>query len=163
MYSKQKNFAFIDAQNLTMGVRTLGWELDWLRFSVYLREKYSCDKIFVFIGFLKRNEKFYAFLRSCNFILIFKPVIAGPGHAAKGNCDSDMVLYILTRIRNYEGAVVVTSDGDFYSTVRLLIRRSKLREVISPNVRECSGLLKVEAKGRIVFLNGLSNLLARPK
>ncbi len=163
MYSKQKNFAFIDAQNLTMGVRILGWELDWLRFSVYLREKYSCKRIFVFIGYIKRNKKFYSFLRSCGYILIFKPVVIGRNYIVKGNCDSDMVLYILTRIRNYEGAVVITSDGDFYSTVRLLIRRGKLKTVISPNINECSSILKAESKQKIVYLNELRKILSRPK
>jgi len=44
-----KNFAFIDAQNVHLGIKSLGWQLDWGRFRVYLREKYKVTKAYLFI------------------------------------------------------------------------------------------------------------------
>lgn len=144
-----------------MGIRNMGWELDWLKFRVYLKEKYHVDKAFVFIGYLAGNEKFYAKLRSFGFILIFKPVVHDDVGAIKGNCDGDMIMYIVSRMHNYDAAIVVTSDGDFYSTVRLLQRRGKLRTVLSPNFHTCSKLLNKEALGKIVYMNELSDKLQR--
>jgi uncharacterized LabA/DUF88 family protein len=157
----QHNFAFIDAQNLTMGIRKMGWELDWHKFAIYLADKYHVNKAFVFIGYLPGNEKFYTKLRSFGFILIFKPITYGEKTTIKGNCDGDMIMYIVSKLRNYAQAVVVTSDGDFYSTVRLLYRRHKLRTVLSPNFNTCSKLLNHEARGKIVYMNELHDKLAR--
>jgi hypothetical protein len=38
---KANNYAFIDSQNLHRGIKTLGWQLDYRKFRVYLREKYG--------------------------------------------------------------------------------------------------------------------------
>lgn len=163
MLHKPKNFAFIDAQNITMGIRNMGWELDWLKFRVYLTDKYHVDKAFVFIGYLAGNENFYAKLRSFGFILIFKPVVHDGVGTIKGNCDGDMIMYIVSRMHNYDAAIVVTSDGDFYSTVRLLRRRGKLKVVLSPNFKSCSRLLQKEAEHNIFYMNNLQLKLARLK
>ncbi|MEK7061425.1 MAG: hypothetical protein AAB954_02075 [Patescibacteria group bacterium] len=45
------NYAFIDSQNLNLGVRSLGWRLDWRKFRQYLRNKYNVTKAFTFIGY----------------------------------------------------------------------------------------------------------------
>ena len=158
--SLRKNFVFIDAQNLTMGLREIGWNIDWRKFSVYLNEKYKANRTFVFIGYIEKNKYFYDFLRSCGYILIFKPVIELNNGTKKGNCDGDMIMYIVSKMHNYNKAVIVTSDGDFYSTVALLARRKKLEVVLSPNMYKCSGLLKKEAKDRIFYMNQLRGTLS---
>lgn len=45
-----KIYTFIDSQNLNLGVRDQGWELDFARFRVYLKDKYGVGKAFLFIG-----------------------------------------------------------------------------------------------------------------
>ena len=37
----ENNFAFIDGQNLNLGILELGWKLDFSRFRQYLKEKYA--------------------------------------------------------------------------------------------------------------------------
>jgi len=34
----ENNFAFIDGQNLNLGIQELGWKLDFSRFRQYLKE-----------------------------------------------------------------------------------------------------------------------------
>jgi hypothetical protein len=41
MKHRENNFAFIDGQNLNLGIKNLGWKLDFYRFRKYLTEKYS--------------------------------------------------------------------------------------------------------------------------
>ena len=41
-------YAFIDSQNLNLGIRSLGWKLDFERFFVYLQDKYRVRKAFSF-------------------------------------------------------------------------------------------------------------------
>ena len=58
MSDKLKNtYAFIDSQNLNLNIRTQGWLLDFARFRVYLKEKYSVEKAFLFLGFIEENKK----------------------------------------------------------------------------------------------------------
>jgi hypothetical protein len=59
MLLKSGNYAFVDSQNLHRGIKSLGWELDWQRFRVYLREKYGVDTAYIFIGYLPENKDLY--------------------------------------------------------------------------------------------------------
>lgn len=70
-----KTYAFIDSQNLNLGVKSQGWSLDFLKFRVFLKEKYKVDKAFLFIGYIPSNASLYNKLKKDNYILIFKPVL----------------------------------------------------------------------------------------
>ena len=55
----------------------------------------------------------------------------------------------------YDKAVIVTSDGDFYSLVKHMYENKKLLFVFSPYVKTCSKILRKEAKERIYFMDNL--------
>lgn len=40
------NFAFIDGQNVNLGIGDLGWKLSWRRFRVYLEEHYGVSRAY---------------------------------------------------------------------------------------------------------------------
>ena len=64
MADKQKNnFAFIDSQNLNLGVQSLGWKLDHRKFRVYLKEKYKVLTAYLFIGYIPANQDLYSSLQ----------------------------------------------------------------------------------------------------
>jgi uncharacterized LabA/DUF88 family protein len=159
MKKKGKNYSFIDSQNLNLGVKDLGWNLDYGRFRVYLKEKYGVSKAYLFIGFLPENQKLYKKLQEQGYILVFKPVMKDEDGFAKGNVDADLVLQAMVDLANYDKAVIVTSDGDFYCLVDYLYSKGKLQSVISPNERKCSVLLKKSAKEKIIFLSNLKKKL----
>jgi len=156
---KFKNYAFIDGQNLNLGIRELGWHLDLKKFRIYLREKYGVEKAYYFIGYLEENRILYKFLQEAGYILIFKPIIRNRDGEVKGNVDADLVLQAMIDFPDYDKAVIVTSDGDFYSLVRYLYEKGKLRVVLSPNSEKCSALLKKTAKERLFFMNNLRRKL----
>ena len=52
MKNKENNYAFIDSQNLNLSIKSLGWNLDFAKFRIYLREKYKVEKAFLFIGYI---------------------------------------------------------------------------------------------------------------
>lgn len=149
------NYAFIDAQNLYRGIKSLGWKLDWAKFRVYLNDKYKVKTAYVFIDYIPSQKALYADLQKAGFILIFKPVIYDSTGNAKGNCDADLVLQAMLEKEDYAKAVIVTSDGDFYSLVKYLYDSGKLEMVLSPYIRTCSKLLKREAKERINYMDNL--------
>ena len=149
------NFAFIDSQNINLGVQALGWKLDWRRFRFYLEEKYDVTRAYLFIGCIPENEPLYTSLQEAGYVLIFKPVLQPKTGPAKGNVDADLVLRAMLDFDEYAKAVIVTSDGDFYSLVGHLYREGKLETVLRPNSPKCSVLLKKAARERIHFLNTL--------
>ena len=49
MEKAEKIYAFIDSQNLNLGIKSLGWNLDFRRFRIYLKEKYNVSIVYLFI------------------------------------------------------------------------------------------------------------------
>ncbi len=155
----ENNYAFIDSQNLNLGVRDLGWKLDYKKFRIYLAEKYGVRKAYMFIGFVALNQELYSNLQESGFVLNFKPTIPDADGKIKGNVDADLVLRAMIEIEAYDKAVIVSNDGDFYSLVEHLRAKDKLKAVLSPNAKYCSGLLKQAAKDRMQFMDDLQNKL----
>jgi len=161
MIKKLNNYAFIDSQNLNLGVRSLGWKLDFKKFRVYLKEKYQVSVAYLFIGYIPTNQDLYSSLQKDGYVLIFKPVLADKDGQHKGNVDADLVLQAMIDYNgeNYDEAVIVSSDGDFYCLVKYLYEHDKLKMVISPHKSTCSILLKQSAKEKIVFMDNLRQKL----
>lgn len=159
MISKENNFAFIDSNNLNLGVQSMGWKLDFAKFRKYLREKYGVITAYLFIGYVPTNQNLYSSLQKNGYVLIFKPVIPGQNGELKGNIDADLVLQVMIDYEKYDKAIIVSSDGDFYSLVKYLYENNKLKFVISPYVKTCSALLKKSAKEKIAFMGNLKEKL----
>lgn len=136
------NDAFIDGQNLFAGIKQLGWTLNTKRFRDDPAGKYSVTKAYSFIGYLPQTQSLYGRLASEGYELRLKPVVADPNGMPKGNVDADMVLQTMIAYDQYDGAVLVTGDGDFYSLAGYLHAQGKLAAVLSPNRRFRSALLK---------------------
>lgn len=140
--SKRNNYAFIDAQNLYLGVKDLGWELDMQRFYRYLVDKYGVTRAFLFIGYRPGNETLYMHLQKSGYVCVFKPTLEKRDGTVKGNCDAELVMHAMIEYPNYEKAVIVTGDGDFRCLVEYLLNKGKLAKVLVPNEHRCSVLLK---------------------
>ena len=131
------NYAFIDSQNLNLGIKSQGWNLDFCRFRIFLREKYSVRKAYLFIGYIPGNQSLYTALRNYGYICIFKPTLEmkkGKKLKVKGNVDAELVLYAMIEYPHYEKAVIVSGDGDFYCLIEYLARKNKLLKILVPNV-----------------------------
>lgn len=157
MQKKENNFAFVDGQNLNLGVRENGWRVDFQKFRIYLKEKFSVTKAYYFIGFVDGNNDLYASLQEVGYILIFKPTFRNSDGKIKGNCDAELVLQAMIEYNKYNKAVIVSGDGDFYCLIKYLRERNKLETVIVPNEEKYSSLIKRAAAGMITCMTGLKN------
>ena len=158
-----KNCAFIDSQNLNLGVKGCGWDLDFAKFYVYLKDKYKVEKAFLFIGYVSGNEALYTFLQKAGYIVIFKPTLEykkdGEIHT-KGNVDAELVLHTMIEYPNYDKAIIISGDGDFYCLIEYLEKNEKLGRIIIPNRRSYSQLLWKFRK-YMDYMNNLDNKLGR--
>jgi uncharacterized LabA/DUF88 family protein len=139
--AKQNNYAFTDGQNLYMSIKSQGWVLDYRRFRKYLTDKYHITKAFLFIGHIPTNADLYKSLQEYGFILIFKPILEIKGRI-KGNVDAELVLHAMIGYPNYDKAVIVSGDGDFYCLINYLKNNEKLLKLIVPNDTRYSSLLR---------------------
>ena len=104
---RENNYAFIDSQNLNLGIRGLGWSLDYQKFRIYLEEKHGVAQAYVFIGFVASNQRLYDKLRAAGFVLVFKPTVFSPDGTIKGNVDADLVLRSMIELPRYNKAIIV--------------------------------------------------------
>ena len=102
----ENNFAFIDGQNLNLGIKSLGWKLDYSRFRKYLSEKYSVSTAYYFVGYVAGNQPLYSELQKAGYILVFKPTIPDGDGKIKGNIDADLVLQAMVDFANYDKAII---------------------------------------------------------
>lgn len=164
--SPASNYAFIDSQNLNLGIRSQGWKLDFRTFRRYLKDKYQVSRAFLFIGYLFGNEKLYLELQKAGYILIFKPTleIKQNGKATvKGNVDAELVLHSMIEYDNYNKALIVSGDGDFYCLAEYLEGKNKLLKILAPTRHYSSLLRKFNAGNFIVRIDLLKSSLEQKK
>ena len=163
---KPSNYAFIDSQNLNLGVRSQGWKLDWRKFRQYLKNKYSVDKAYLFIGHVPGNESLYTSLQEYGYTLIFKPTLEYKDKdevKTKGNVDAELVLHTMIHYQNYHQAVIVSGDGDFHCLIEYLEKNDKLLKILTPNKKYSSLLRKFNRKKYLVRIDLLKKSLILAK
>ena len=152
------NYAFIDSQNLNLSIRSQGWILNFRKFRQYLHDKYGITKAFLFIGYVYENQDLYTGLQKDGYILVFKPTLELPSGKVKGNIDAELVLHAMIEYDDYDKALIVTGDGDFYCLVDYLGKNNKLLKLMVPNKCAFSSLFR-KIMPHIVFMNDLRSKL----
>lgn len=130
--------AYIDSNNLHLGIKSLGWSIDYRKFRIYLKDKYQVEKAYMFIGYIPQNSKLYSNLSKAGFELVFKPAVQfkqSGNKTIKGNADAELVLHCIKHIytNQCDQAVIVTGDGDFFCLVQDLSNQNKLKRLLIPN------------------------------
>ena len=156
------NYAYIDSQNLNLGIRSLGWQLDYKKFRVYLKEKYKIEVAYLFIGYIPKYQNLYSSLQKDGYVLKFKSILPDKDNNHKGNVDAELVLQTVVDYyeRNFKNAIIITSDSDFCCLVDFLYKNKCLLRVVSPCKEKCSVLLRKIAQERIDFMTNLETKLS---
>lgn len=152
MESKILNI-YIDGNNLYRSAKELGFDIDYKKFRGWLRQKYNPTNVFIFIGLVPDRVKYYEYLQSCGYILVFKQTIS-VGEKIKGNCDAELVLKVVSDFyeKTMTNSILITGDGDFGCLVEFLRDRNAIDQVIAPDESKCSILIK-NKNTEILFLN----------
>lgn len=150
---KQKQvYAFIDSQNLNLGTQKVGWKMDWRKFYQYLQKEYGVTKAYMFVGYIPEFEDMYHQMHDFGYLVVLKPTHDmtkplqadkseenGEKKPVKGNIDAELVLWAMKEFNNYQKAVIVSGDGDFFCLLEYLEEKQKLGKVLVPN-RQFSNL-----------------------
>lgn len=98
--------------------------------------------------------------KKIGYIIIHKPII--DRGVKKGNCDAELVLHAMIEFDEYDEAIVVSGDGDFYCLVEYLLEKDKLAWLLIPNKTSYSSLLRKFSK-KTRFVNLLKKRLEYKK
>ena len=105
----------------------------------------------------------YKKLKSYGYDLVFKPTVRDNQGKPKGNVDAELVLYsAAVEYKNYDKAVIVSGDGDFYCLHEFLVRKGKLLRIVIPNVKSESSLLKPFQKYKTFIIYDKNKLEFKP-
>jgi len=165
-------YAFIDSQNLNLGTSQdkykndkliyKGWKLDFNKFFKYLKNKFRVSKAFLFIGYIPKNKNLYQKLKSFGYQIVFKPTTRDEEGKVKGNVDAEIVLYSSAiEFNNYNKAIIVAGDGDYYCLYKYLKKKKKLYKIIIPNKHNESSLLRRFQKYKVFLYREKENLKLR--
>lgn len=128
-----KTYAFVDASNIIYGARTEGWLIDQQKLFKYLKNKFSVSKAFFYYGKDSKNvrqQKFLKRLEEFGYILRVKE-IKRYGTKSKANCDVDLTMDVLLKIKEYQRAIMLTGDGDFLPLIQYIVKQKKEVVVIA--------------------------------
>jgi uncharacterized LabA/DUF88 family protein len=137
-------YAFIDSQNLNVGVQKHGWKMDWKKLREFLKTKYNVTEAFMFIGYVPENEDMYKQLHESGFRIVLKPTYdmtrprpeieeGEEKKPIKGNVDAELVLWAMKELPKYSQAIIVSGDGDFFCLVEYLVQEKKLLKLLAPS------------------------------
>lgn len=162
--SNEKITVYIDGANLDKGISRLGWNINYEKLLVWLREKHKISKAIFFTGKIEYMSSFYSELEKIGYIMVFRETVRGIGGKIKGNCDTEMVLRATIDMfeESYDQAIIISGDGDFACLVNFLKSKSKIKAVFAPHSDRCSILLK-RTGVPITFLSELKETLQKEK
>lgn len=146
---------YIDGNNLYRSAKEMGFDIDYKKFRGWLRQKYNPTNVYIFIGLIPERVKYYEYLQSCGYILVFKQTVS-VGEKIKGNCDAELVLKSVSDfyMKNFDSCMLITGDGDFGCLIEFLRNEGVLHGVLAPDENKCSILIR-NKNVELSFLNDL--------
>lgn len=158
------NYAFIDGQNLHKTVEDLSWFFCYFKFSNLLKTKFNVSKAFYYIGYTQdRNCPLYRKLRKAGFRLCLKlPIVIFKNNQReiRANVDSNLITGALAKLKEFDKAIIVAGDGDYYCFAKYLLRQDKLLKVLLPSRKDSSNLYRNKLfMNHIAYVNEMKNNL----
>ncbi len=140
---KENNLAFIDGQNLKMG---LDWNFHHKSFYRYLKDKYSVSEAYYFLGYKDDEKELYENLQRAGFILVFNLKGETLKSNKKGNVDVVLTFTAMKKLIDqndkFDKIVLVSGDGDYKVLVDYFVEKNRFKKVIAPNLEFASTLYK---------------------
>jgi len=139
---KERNIAFIDAQNLHLWTQTENWKIDFKRFRVYLKDKFKVDEAYFFLWVIDEdNNMLYRKIQKAGFILEFRNHNSNMSWKKKWNVDVDIVYNIMHRLLeedDFDKIILVSWDWDYIKLVKYLIKKNRFKKILFPNKKYSS-------------------------
>lgn len=135
---KGETAVFIDAANIELSAKDLGFRVDYRKLYNFLKGEIKL----VFLGFYtarfetKNHDAFLTLLKKTGYKLITKPLKLiksrrDGGHLRKANFDVEIAVDMMKRITTFDNCILFSGDSDFHYLVNELKRAGKTVVVAS--------------------------------
>lgn len=135
---KGKTAVFIDAANIELSAKDLGFKVDYKKLFNFLNSEIKL----VFLGFYtarfetKNHDDFLTLLKKNGYKLITKPLKLikskkEGGHLRKANFDVEIAVDIMKKITTFDNCILFSGDSDFHYLINELKRTGKFAVVAS--------------------------------
>ena len=117
MLPDPRTYAFIDASNIYYGSKDAGFTVDYSKLKSYLVSRFSASRLFYFGAIDETKEEDHAFkaeLLSLGYELKLVHLKVFKDGKKKADTDSRMTFEMMKMFGEYDRAVVLSGDGDFY-------------------------------------------------
>ena len=159
-------YAFVDSANIVYRDTDHDpWKIDLRKLIKYLHERFGASRILFYGGFDKQNGvqvRLYEKMKSWGYEMRLNPVkhfVNERGERyAKADVDSRMTFDMMRYFSDYDRAVVLTGDGDFFWVMEYLLQHKERIWLLSSPGKTAKELKKLVA-GDFANLDNLRSQL----
>ena len=115
--------AFVDASNIHKGAEANGWEVDYSKLRNYLMTRYKVSKILFFGSTSNDPERIllHENIQKLGYEILLVPTKRFADGKLKADVDSRMTFEMMRLKEEYDEAIVITGDGDFFWVLEYLL------------------------------------------
>ncbi|OJI09328.1 hypothetical protein COT69_00785, partial [candidate division WWE3 bacterium CG09_land_8_20_14_0_10_39_24] len=128
--SRKTVYAFIDASNLMYAASRVGWKMDYEKLASYLRYRFGVSRLLFYGGVDHTNKKqlgFYKKLKEFGYELNLIDIKKFSDGSRKADVDSRLTIDAAKLINNYNEALFITGDGDYFWLFEYLMQTKKIK------------------------------------
>ena len=124
---------------------------------------HNVEKAVIFLGYLSSHDSLYQHLKQAGFIPEFRPVKILACGVIDGNVDADLASYVMDYKNEYDKAIIVADDGDYWGMIKRLLEQQKLGAIISSHlIKKSSRLIKsIVTSNMILSIHSLRNQIEK--
>jgi len=152
MYKQPNNYAFIDGSNLHLTYVYMDWKMDYRKLRRFLRKRHNITVAYYFVGYRLKNSDIYQKLKEYGYVL---------KHEVANNLDDYLIKQAKWDVDKYDKAIIISSDQHFIELIKYLNSKDKLKLVLAPCNKGCSGKLKKAVNTKIEFLSNYKKELQK--
>lgn len=155
--------AYIDVQNIHRKTVDFNWIIDWNKFLIYLKQNCKIDVVYYAVWYLSKYDKFYNYLSSLWYSLLFKKVTILPNWSIKWNVDIDIAIRSIFDFFEewLEKAIIVSNDGDYNTLVDVLRQKWVFDRLMIVDYTSASKQLRKSAWPYIQDIQRIKHLIEK--
>ncbi len=141
-----KTYAFIDASNIIYGCTRAGWKMDFEKLAKYLKTRYDVQRLLYYAGLDLNNKKqlgFYEALQKLGYETRLVPVKRYSDGSRKGDVDARLTFEVMRFSSEYNSAVLLTGDGDYFWLLEYLLESGKNVRLIGHSINTARDLKRL--------------------
>jgi len=158
-----KTYAFIDASNIIYGCTRAGWKMDFEKLAEYLKTRYKVQRLLYYAGLNADNKKqlgFYEALQKLGYETRLVPVKRYSDGSRKGDVDARLAFEAMRFSSEYNSAIFLTGDGDYFWLLEYLLEVGKNIRLIGHSINTARDLKRLFGSS-FIPLENIKHLVVR--